>query len=152
MGKIHIIGMGNPIRGDDGFGVHLIDELARSPLPPSVNLINSVNADCLFIPGIEPDDVIIVLDTLSSGKPPGSIVKFNYSDIACNDFSPISLGQVNILNTITPLTSKIDPSRITIIGVEPKNLSFAIGLSPEIQEKIPSILRLINDEINKYIL
>jgi hydrogenase maturation protease len=39
----------------------------------------------------------------------------------------------------------------TVIGVEPKSIEMSMELSPEIQEKVPRVIELVLEEVNKYL-
>jgi Ni,Fe-hydrogenase maturation factor len=40
------------------------------------------------------------------------------------------------------------PPKTIFIGIEPKDIGLGIGMSPEIERKLPEIIRVITDEIN----
>lgn len=41
------------------------------------------------------------------------------------------------------------PKSIVVIGIEPKLVDWGIELSPEIESKLPQVLKLIGEEINQ---
>ncbi|MDD5171400.1 MAG: hydrogenase maturation protease, partial [Syntrophales bacterium] len=79
--KILILGVGNLLRGDDGFGVHLISSLARVAFPPNVQLLEAGTVSHQLIPLFGEIDRLIVIDAVEAGDRPGSIFLFDPDDL-----------------------------------------------------------------------
>ncbi|MCL5018917.1 MAG: hydrogenase maturation protease [Patescibacteria group bacterium] len=151
MKKIYLIGMGNLLMGDDGFGIRIIEELSMKPLPGEAILIDGHYLGIASIPEIEKNTKIIFIDAVKSGLPPGSLSKYQYSDLAIDKIKPVSLDQLTIIDFIDFYEGKIDQSNIIIIGIEPKIITNRIGLSPEIEAKISDTVNMIINEIENYL-
>lgn len=73
--KVLIAGVGNLLRGDDGFGVVVAERLLRDELPPGVRVIEvGIGGIHLVQELLDSYDALIVVDALDLGRPPGSVV------------------------------------------------------------------------------
>ena len=122
--KITILGVGNELLCDEGVGIHVIKEIQERNLPPEIDIIEGGTDGFGLLNIITSCDHLIVIDSLKGGGSPGSIYRFHIDDAP------------NTPETI-------------VIGVEPKNLKTGMHLSPEIKKKIPRIIELVLDEIDK---
>ncbi|MEW6687006.1 MAG: hydrogenase 3 maturation endopeptidase HyCI [Candidatus Edwardsbacteria bacterium] len=140
--KILIIGIGNELRGDDGFAPQLIKRLERK-VHPAYNLCARVKVDlldCGDVPenftgkiiDINPD-TLILLDALDFGEKPGEIGLFRPSELKEKGF--VSTHGMSLHLFLDYIIGHIKPE-VLILGVQPKQLEFGSGLSDEVKEAI----------------
>ena len=68
-------GVGNVLRGDDGFGVIVADRLMREPVPEGVRVIEvGIGGIHLVQELLDGFDALIVIDALDVGRTPGTVV------------------------------------------------------------------------------
>lgn len=129
-----IIGIGNPLFHDDGFGIEIIRLLSNKYIfPPDVRLIESGSMSSIidFM-----DDVghIIVIDTIITGKEPGRIYYFSLDEIALPANTLSHSG--DFLETLKNME---DRPEIFFICIEPQDLSLGTGLSPVLNNLLPEV-------------
>jgi hydrogenase maturation protease len=149
--KIVILGVGNLLLSDEGVGVHIADELLKTSLPPEVSVIEGGTDGFRLLNIITEADRLIIIDALKGDAPPGSIYRFDIGEVhsAPSGFKT-SVHQIGILEVLD-LSELIGKTpHTTVIGVEPKSLEMGMELSPEIKAKIPRIIELVLDELNRY--
>jgi hydrogenase maturation protease len=146
---ILVIGVGNLLLSDEGVGVHIAQKMMEMELPPEVHVVEGGTDGFGLINVILEADRLIVIDAVKGGGEPGSIYRFDIEDCpSCPDIFKTSAHQISILEVIN-LSGLIGPTpRATIIGVEPKSLEMGMQLSPEIEEKIPKVIRMVLGEID----
>lgn len=146
--KIVILGVGNLLLSDEGFGVHVANELMKLDLPQGVSVVEGGTEGFKLLNVITEADRLIVIDAVKGGGAPGSIYRFDIKDV--RNFPSAyktSVHQIGILEVIN-LSGLIGKTpETTIIGVEPKSLEMGMELSPEIKARIPRIIELIFDEL-----
>ena len=80
--KIGILGIGNPLLGDDGFGVEVVrklkEEIGESP---DLEIIDGGSLGIYLLPYLEDKTYLIVVDVVNFGGKPGEIVKFELNKI-----------------------------------------------------------------------
>jgi len=72
MARVLIIGYGNPLRGDDGFGWQAAQQCAAVPTPPLVNVMACHQLTPELAEPISQADLVIFLDA-DAGEPPGRL-------------------------------------------------------------------------------
>ena len=148
--KIVVLGVGNLLLRDEGVGVHLVQRLkATNRQYSNVEFIDAGTS--MNIPAIiDRVDKLIILDAVDGGKEPGTIYHFNLEEIDHRWNIPLSFHQLGVLDSlrILELLGK-KPKNIMVIGIEPKLIEWGTELTPEIQAKLPQVLKLIEEEINE---
>ena len=148
--KIVVLGMGNLLLKDEGIGVHVAQRLMERELPPDVEVMDGGTAGFALLDEIKYRKMVIVIDAVMAGEPPATIYRFGTEDIEVKPKTVISLHEVdfaNILSFSDMLGER--PEDVTVVGIEPKSLEAGLELSPEIEQKIPKIIELVMDEIEK---
>lgn len=120
MPRILVAGMGNIMRGDDGFGVEVARRLSSRELPESVRLtevgISGVSMAQELLSGY---DVFILIDAMDSGNEPGTIT-INRAEVPSNpEYSPREIA------SFAADMHQTDPNKILILGE-------ALGVLPEL--------------------
>ena len=102
---------------------------------------------------IEGVDKLIIIDAVKGGKEPGTIYRFGIDDIILDSSLRLSLHQMSMIDSLRIL-NLIDkqPKNIVIIGIEPKNIDFGLGLSPEVRERLVELKGLVIKEVKSEVL
>ena len=174
--KIIVLGVGNLLLQDEGVGVHVVKMLsnilteAKNPTYdyPNLEIIDGGTSPEIASL-IEGAEKLIIIDAVKGGKEPGTVYRFAIDDVAINSsgnagvsLSPkeayleiranLSLHQMNIIDNLQMLSLiGKQPKEVIVIGIEPKTIELGLELTPEIQSKIPKIITLVKDEIEKSI-
>jgi len=143
-----ILGVGNILMGDEGFGQYIIEELSKEKLPEGVDLLDAGTATLDIADLVIDYQRLIILDTVKTGDKPGSIYKFRPEDIRQRKQEELSLHQCSLLDAINMLKITQDvPSDIMIIAIEPEDVSMRIGISNTLRNKTSKIKQLIQEEL-----
>ena len=148
--KILILGVGNLILKDDGFGVHLINELKSADFPDNVTLLEAGTVSHQLIPLLHEIDHLIVIDVVEADDVPGSLFRFTPEDMQFSSERMVSLHQISLIDVLrmTELTGK-RPATV-IIGVQPKDVStWSLELSDELKAVMPKVKQLLADELDR---
>jgi hydrogenase maturation protease len=149
--NVLILGVGNLLLTDDGFGVHVINELRNIPLPPNVTLIEAGIVSHQLIPVFHEADLLIFIDAVEAGDIPGSIFRFRPEDMRFMSQMKASLHEMSLMDVLhmTALTGN-RPEAI-IIAVQPKDVrTCSLELNDEIRAVIPRVIELIFEELKKH--
>jgi hydrogenase maturation protease len=151
--RILVLGVGNSILKDEGFGVHVIEELTRQrdslKIPADVELMDgaTLGLDLLF--SLEGRDKIIVIDIINAGAEPGELFRFTPNDIKTkNIMNKVSMHQVTLFDVLTMAEATgILPDDVVVIAVQPAEINWGEELTPAVQAQIPKVIELIMKEI-----
>lgn len=145
-----VIGLGNPILGDDGVGWKVAEEL-KEQLPPEL----PVDVDCLSLGGISlmehliDYDRAILIDAFALDEPTGSILVLKLSDLPnYSAFHTTSSHDTSLQNAIE-LGRSVGahlPHDIRVVGIATKHVyDFSNALSPPVAQAVPQATRIVLD-------
>lgn len=154
-GRTMVLGVGNLLLKDEGFGIHVVSEMqkhrAKLKVPPDVEIIDggTLGLDLLHV--IEGVDRLIVVDIINSEKPPGTTFRFRPQDIETVSAKKISFHQVTLFDVLHMAESSgKTPRDIIIIAVQPKEVNWGMELTDELKKKIPEIIKLVLKELKSH--
>lgn len=145
--KILIVGIGNLILRDEGIGVHAARELEEQSLPPQVEVIEGGTALMELLPAIRDAERIIVIDALRGGGLPGTIYRVFPEDLMVDAERLLSLHQVGLLEVLGMARQLGADPEVVIIGVEPKEITWGMELTPEVAAKLPQVIEAVVAEL-----
>lgn len=143
---VFILGMGNPLLGDDGVGGQGVGLLSKMPLPQGVVLVDAGTGLLDYLEPISRTYRLIALDAVRGGGPPGSLYRLAEEDLrqqACQLAHGFTLPDVLALSRL--MTGY--PKEVTIFGVEPFSMEWGTGLSPVVQRALPALVQMIMEEV-----
>lgn len=148
--KVLILGVGNLLLKDDGFGVHLIKAFEDTSFPENIKLLEAGTVSHQLIPFFHSIDYLIVIDTVEAGDSPGSIFRFSPDDMKFGSEQKLSLHQISLIDILQMAELTGAKPRTIIIGVQPKDVSsWSLDLSDEVKEIIPKVKELIFEELRR---
>ncbi|MEJ5186453.1 MAG: hydrogenase maturation protease [Candidatus Geothermincolales bacterium] len=143
-----IIGIGNPLCRDDGFGVHALRYL-RGRVPEEVELVEGSIYGPDLLPFLEGKAKAIFIDALDAGEEPGALFRFSPEQVSLELPSiPVSLhdfGVYDLLRAAELLGQR--PEEVVIIAAQVKDLGVGMELSPELEALLPRVCELVLEEI-----
>ncbi len=148
--KVLILGVGNILLSDDGFGVHLINSLADTPFPPNVQVLEAGTVSHQLIPLFRELDHLIIIDVVEAGDTPGSLFRFSPEDLQFTKEQMVSLHQISLIDVLTMAELTGGKPKTVIIGVQPKDVStWSLELTEPVKAVIPKVKELIFEELKK---
>ncbi|TAL25813.1 MAG: HyaD/HybD family hydrogenase maturation endopeptidase [Nitrospirae bacterium] len=149
--KILILGIGNILMSDEGVGIRSIEELERRfKFPENVELLDGGTSGIELLSYISSRDYLIVIDSVKSGLPPGTVVKIEGEDVPAKfrtRISPHQLGLSDIL-AAARLTDEL-PKQMVLFGIEPKKIGVGLELSQEVKKNFDKLLNVVIEEVRK---
>jgi hydrogenase maturation protease len=148
--RVLILGLGNPLLGDEGIGLRAVEELKGLELPDGVTVAEGGTTGLGLVSLMEGYQRVIVVDAADMGHPPGRVVRFTPSEAQLKTAeAPLSLHQIGLGEALALADAlEVAPAELVIIGVQPRRVEMGAGLSSEVEGAIPQIIRIILDELN----
>jgi hydrogenase maturation protease len=149
--KAVVIGLGNLHMRDDGLGIRVAEELRERDLGESVSVEEFPEMDLTVIGSLRGASKVIVVDAVRGGKDPGTVSKYTFTPRR-GDLSELpSLHSLQLSDVLDLATSSgILTCQVVIVGVEPKDDSLGIGLSPEVELALPKVIEAVIKELNSF--
>jgi len=151
MKKIGVIGIGNPLRKDDGIGIVLLEKLVeiKDDLPDDIEYIDGGTGGMNLLHLFARFDIVVFIDAVNFGGEIAESKFFNSEDVISKNIQiKISTHGYNILKIIQ-LSKKLgeNPDEIFIFGVQPQDMTPGTRLSHEIQENIDLLVDNLKVEL-----
>ena len=145
-----VVGVGNPLMGDDGIGIEVARSLRKLNLGGSVLVLERQTLDISILDLAKGASKLIVVDAVKSGRPPGSLVKFTPGGHG-SPILRVSLSHEQRLDDILALAKRIGLRRppIVVVGVEPEDCTPREGLSERVVNALPSVLEEVMAEVKE---
>ena len=137
--QINIIGLGNVLHGDEGFGVAALDSLRESSdFPERVHCIDGGTQGIYLLDYIESCDAVIVFDALVPVEYDRKVYVYRNEERPAFIHRKMSSHQMGFseLLGLARLRGKM-PRELVLIGVPPKELELSMELSAEVSLLLP---------------
>jgi hydrogenase maturation protease len=147
--SILVVGMGNPILGDDGVGWRVAEEVQRrlqSPVSSDQRL--EIEVDCVSLGGLSlmerliGYDRVVLIDAIATGRQPvGTVTRFPLADLPDVSAGHSTSAHDTSLKTALQLGGTLGaavPTDITVVAVETRNtFDFSEELTPAVAAAVP---------------
>ena len=142
-----VLGLGNPILRDDGFGPEVARRLERRAHGKAAVVETSLSGVNLLDLLVGYDKVVIV-DSLTLGGKPGTLYKLSPGDLPCfRSSSSHTMGLVELLELGEKMRARM-PEKVVILGVEPADITtLREGCTPSVKAAIGKTVTLALKEI-----
>ncbi len=153
---LHIIGVGNLTRLDDGIAIRIIQELEKISFPDTIKITDLGTGGVDIALALDGWKYVIIIDAVDiENLTPGEIVEFQITDKNLPEVKGLSsthgFDALTALKLAFSLKDFKLPEEIMIVGVQVKNIDgFGVALSKEVEAAIPSVITRINELKTKY--
>lgn len=138
-----VLGIGNLLFGDDGFGCAVVDYIEKHhTVPEAVCLLDAGTSvrKILFTLCLSPNrpQRLLIVDAINAGRTPGEIFEINPAEIPVVKLDDFSLHQLPTSNLLRELQESCGVEvRVLACQTGPLPAEISPGLSPPIQAAVP---------------
>jgi hydrogenase maturation protease len=146
-----VIGLGNPLRGDDGVGIRVAQMLAEQTLPFDVEVVDGGTQGLGLINLMEGRQRVILIDAAEIGQSPGQFARFTLDEAHLpGDDQHLSIHAAGLRDALL-LAEALGmlPREVIIFGVQPANLEWDSALSAQIEAILPDLSEAVLAELEK---
>ena len=138
--RVLILGIGNVLWADEGFGVRAVEELARRyRFGPHVRILDGGTQGIYLVDQVRWADCLVVFDAVDYGLPPGTLKRVEGAEVPrFLGAKKMSLHQTGFQEVLALADLLGDyPRHLLLIGVQPVELEdFGGSLRPEVKARI----------------
>lgn len=152
--EVLVLGIGNLLWGDEGFGVRAVEALdAQYEFPPDVKLMDGGTQGLFLLPFVQAARRLIILDAVDYRMPPGSL-KVVWNDeipsfLAANKMSMHQIGFQEVL-ALARLQEQY-PAEAVLIGVQPEDMTdFGGSLRDCVKARIPEAIAIALETLARW--
>lgn len=149
-GRVTIVGVGNPLRGDDGAGCRLARALERacavSPAPAGLTIIDAEEIPESYLGPVvaSAPDVVLLVDAVELGEVPGSTVLLEACDLADG-------GAFTHRTPLAPLAAYIERNtgaQVLLLAIQPACLDWGASLSAPVAATVADLAILLREALS----
>ena len=147
--EIMVLGIGNVLFKDEGFGVHVMKRMEQMfEFPENVQLVDGGVLGVHLLGIISKPDYLIVVDVIRNGGQPGDMYRIEQKDIPDRIRAKNSVHQVDFLEALTLCQAMDHQPETVIVGVEPEDIeTLATELTETVENKVGPIIDLVLAEL-----
>lgn len=149
MANALVLGIGNVLWADEGFGVRCIEALAASrSFPEDVTLMDGGTQGLYLLPFLEEADILVVFDAVDYGLAPGTMKIVEGDEVPrFMGAKKMSLHQTGFQDVIaTAQLMQCCPAELLLVGCQPEELEdYGGGLRDVVAARIPEALQIACD-------
>ena len=149
--RLTILGLGNLLFKDEGFGVHFVREFqGKYRLPEDVVVIDGGTLGYMLMDDICQTEHLVVVDTVRADDAPGSIYRFSPEAIPLRVHYNVSAHEVEFLDVLSKAAMLGEAPETVIIAVVPEDIvGTGIELTPSVQACLPKVEALVKEELHR---
>ncbi len=118
-------------------------------LPDNVDLLEVGESACMVPAFIADAEKLVVIDVFQTKDTPGTLVCLKPSEVPVTVNGLTDVPKFHLMETLEQLTIINKCPETIFIGVVPKDITTeSMKLTPEIEEKIPEVVKMVFREIN----
>lgn len=145
MKPILVLGLGNPLQGDDGVGCRVAQTLEALPLPDDVEVMDGGTPGVGLLNLLDGRDQVIVIDAAEMEREPGTVIRFRPEDVTLTGsnqrFSLHRSGVADALSLARALELKLP--EIVVFGVQPLHVEWTEALSSPVEAAVPRVVQAV---------
>ena len=143
--EVLVIGLGNPIMGDDGLGIAALERLRESwALPPSVRLVDGGTWGMNLLPLVEDANELLFLDAIDGGRPAGELTVLEREEVPRVLGLKLSPHQIDLREVLALAELRRGlPARLVAMGLQPARVEMLDRLSPEVECRLDELVSAV---------
>lgn len=149
---VTILGVGNVILTDEGFGVRAAEYLDHHyTFPDNVQIVDGGTLGIELTQYVTGTNKLLVIDSINGGAEPGTVFRFHNDAIMEHFQDKLSAHEVGIQDVLALLTvtgHKIP--EVIVVGAQPFDLEAGVGLSDGMQALLPQIVEQILKDLRDW--
>ena len=152
MAEITVLGIGNIILRDEGFGVTVVEALQREyDFPESVQVIDggTLGAELMYF--IEGTKKLIVIDAISGNGEPGTFFRFDGPAVQAYFQDKISMHELGIQDVLAALQVRDKAvAEVLVFGYQPFSLEAGVGLTPPMEALVEPAMEIVLEQLQNW--
>ncbi len=150
--EVTILGIGNVILRDEGFGVRVAEYLDKHyEFPESVQIVDGGTLGIELTQYVTGTEKLLVIDSINGGAEPGTTFRFHNDDVMEHFQDKLSAHEVGIQDVLGLLTvtgHKIPD--VVVIGAQPYDVEAGVELSDGMMKLLPQMVEQALSELKNW--
>jgi hydrogenase maturation protease len=141
MARTVVIGLGNPLMGDDGVGLAALERLRAEWGLDGVELVDGATWGLSLLPVIEDAERLVLVDAIAANGAPGDIIELSRDRLPIYLTRKLSPHQVDMRDAlaVAELRGRL-PNDVVAIGVQPETVALGTELSAPVGQQLGALV------------
>ena len=147
-----VIGVGNPLMGDDGLGLAVLEALRGGwGFSPEVELVDGGTWGMNLLHIIEDAERLILLDAVQAGIAPGTPVTLEGTSVPRFLSTKLSPHQIDLCEVlaVAELRGRL-PADLVVFGAQPGKVSLSGSLTAKVTSSVDEIVSNVVDRLAEW--
>ena len=148
--RVTILGLGNTLQQDEGFGVYFIRHLETNfSFPDPVRLVDGGTLGFGLLDTVTSCDRLFVIDIIKSDDPPGTLYRFTHQEMELHLPDPTSAHEVEFFDVLAMAELMGEQPETIFLCIAPQEYGGELrtGMNPVMHEAFPAMERLLLKEL-----
>jgi hydrogenase maturation protease len=149
---ILVLGLGNTIMTDDGFGVRVVEALlSRFRFHGEITLLDGGTLGLDLLPCLEEVERLLIVDAMEMQSPPGTVFHLEWGEVPRAFASKLSVHQVGIqeLLAVSELLGHL-PQDVVAWGVQPECTEMGTELTATVAAALEPVVAGVLEELRRW--
>lgn len=146
-----VLGVGNVLLRDEGFGIRVIEKLQKwYDVPDAVTIVDGGVLGVHLMGVIAGADHLVVVDIIRNHGRPGDLYRLAGDAIPGRIRAKNSLHQIDFLEALTLCQALDKVPETVILGAEPEDMeTLTIGLTPTLEASVDPVIEMVLAELER---
>ena len=148
-----ILGLGNTLLQDEGFGVHFLNYLIDNyTFPESVSLVDGGTLSYGLLDIISSCERMLVIDVIKSDDQPGSIYRFTHAEMELHRTTPTSAHEVEFFDVLNKAEMLDDLPETIFLCIAPQEYGgeMNMNMTETMYQAFPKMAELLLKEFSRW--
>lgn len=152
MEKVTVLGVGNILLSDEGFGVRVVEHLlSRYTFPENVAVFDGGTLGYELLRFLHGTDKLIVVDAINGVHPPGAVYRFTGEEVKAYYRQKVSMHQLGIQEVLAMLDISEHPiAEMLVLGTQPASLDMNFNLSTTVTPLVELVAKEILKQLSAW--
>lgn len=150
--NILVLGLGNFLLCDEGFGIRALELLqSRYDLPENVDCVDGGVLGLELLAYVKERTHLLAIDAVQNGQEPGTLVRLEGDEIPQGLSIKLSMHQVRFADILAlSLLRGAAPPRLVVWGMVPASLNSGVELSEVVDVRLGELVENVAGELRQW--
>lgn len=150
--KTLVLGLGNPLMGDDGIGLEALRVLEEEYLSPAgVDFVDGGTMGLYLLDRVAGYRRLLVADSVALARPPGTVVRLEGREVEAvfsSCLSPHQAGVNDLIAALSLLGKR--PEQMVVVGMVPEVIEVGVGISDTAAGRLEEMVACLVGELRSW--
>lgn len=143
--KTIVLGLGNLLMGDEGFGVHVVQKLREDyEWDGDVEIMDGGTKGIHLLGYLKGVNRLLIVDAVDGGLAPGEVMILNEEEIPSYSKRKVSPHQMEVGDLLAVAAmSDLSFEEVILVGIQPASMELSTELSPAVAAHVDDVVEKI---------